>query len=43
VRDENNAVIVRARAAGELTFVGKGAGSLPTASAVLSDVIEIAI
>jgi homoserine dehydrogenase len=43
VRDENNAVIVRAKAAGELIFVGKGAGSLPTASAVLSDVIEIAI
>jgi homoserine dehydrogenase len=43
VRDENNAVIVRARAAGELIFVGKGAGSLPTAAAVLSDVIEIAI
>lgn len=43
VRDENNAVIVRAKAAGELIFVGKGAGSLPTASAVLSDVLEIVI
>jgi len=42
VRDENNAVIVRARAVGEMLFVGKGAGSLPTAAAVLSDVIEIA-
>src|SRR5436190_11700606 len=43
VRDENNAVIVRAKAVGEMIFVGKGAGSLPTAAAVLSDVIEIAI
>jgi homoserine dehydrogenase len=43
VRDENNAVIVRAKAVGEMLFVGKGAGSLPTAAAVLSDVIEIAI
>jgi len=42
VRDENNAVIIRGRAVGELTFVGKGAGSLPTAAAVLSDVIELA-
>ena len=42
VRDENNAVIVRGRAVGEMLFVGKGAGSLPTAAAVLSDVIEIA-
>jgi homoserine dehydrogenase len=43
VRDENNAVIVRATAVGEMIFAGKGAGSLPTAAAVLSDVIEIAI
>jgi len=42
VRDENNAVIVRGKAVGEMLFVGKGAGSLPTAAAVLSDVIEIA-
>jgi homoserine dehydrogenase len=42
VRDENNAVMVRARAAGEMFFVGKGAGAMPTAAAVLSDVIEIA-
>ncbi len=42
VRDENNAIIIRARAVGEMLFVGKGAGSLPTAAAVLSDVIEIA-
>jgi len=41
VRDENNGVIVRGRATGELFFAGRGAGSLPTAAAVLSDVIEI--
>jgi len=41
VRDENNAVIVRASAVGEMLFTGKGAGSLPTAAAVLSDVIEL--
>jgi homoserine dehydrogenase len=42
IRDENNAVVIRGRAVGELMFQGKGAGSLPTAAAVLSDVIEIA-
>ena len=42
VRDENNAVVIRGRATGELTLGGKGAGALPTAAAVLSDVIEIA-
>jgi len=41
IRDENNGVIVRGRATGELFFAGRGAGSLPTAAAVLSDVIEI--
>ncbi|MBI2214094.1 MAG: homoserine dehydrogenase [Acidobacteria bacterium] len=42
VRYENNALVVRARAAGELTFLGRGAGALPTASAVLADIIDIA-
>jgi homoserine dehydrogenase len=42
VRDENNAVVIRGKATGELTLTGKGAGALPTAAAVLSDVIEIA-
>jgi homoserine dehydrogenase len=42
IRDENNAVVIRGRAVGDLMFQGKGAGSLPTAAAVLSDVIEIA-
>ena len=39
--DENNAVQIRGRAAGELLLVGKGEGALPTATAVLSDVVEI--
>jgi homoserine dehydrogenase len=42
VRDENNAVLVRGDAVGEMLFSGKGAGSLPSASAVLSDVVDIA-
>jgi homoserine dehydrogenase len=41
VRDENNAVVIRSRAVGELTLSGKGAGALPTAAAVLADVIAI--
>jgi homoserine dehydrogenase len=42
VRDENNAVLVTGDAVGEMLFHGKGAGSLPSASAVLSDIVEIA-
>ena len=41
VRDEFNAVVVKARAAGEITLIGRGAGSGPTASAVVSDVIAV--
>jgi homoserine dehydrogenase len=37
-----NVVVVHADAAGELTLYGAGAGSLPSAGAVWSDVIEIA-
>jgi len=40
-KGENNAVLIRGRAVGEMLFAGKGAGSLPTAAAVLSDVIEL--
>jgi len=43
VRHENNAVLVKGDAVGEMLFYGKGAGSLPTASAVLSDIIDIAV
>ncbi|MFN8139264.1 MAG: homoserine dehydrogenase [Fimbriimonadales bacterium] len=42
VRNEDNAVIISGDAIGEMVFHGKGAGSLPTASAVLSDLVEIA-
>ena len=42
IRDETNAVLLRGRAVGEMLFVGKGAGALPTAAAVLADVIDVA-
>jgi homoserine dehydrogenase len=42
IRDENNAVLLRGDAVGEMLFSGKGAGSMPSASAVLSDVVDIA-
>lgn len=42
IRNENNAVVVRGDAVGEMLFSGKGAGSLPSATAVLSDLVEIA-
>jgi len=42
VRNEFNGVLLRSEAAGEMMFVGPGAGSLPSASAVLADVIELA-
>lgn len=43
VGDAFNAVFVDTDCAGEMTFVGRGAGSLPTASAVIADCIDIAI
>lgn len=39
VVDEQNAVIIRGRAVGEVVLSGRGAGSMPTAAAVLSDVL----
>ncbi len=42
VSNEFNAVFVRGNAVDELMFYGKGAGPLPTGSAVLGDVLEIA-
>jgi homoserine dehydrogenase len=42
VREAFNAVYVEAEAAGELMFYGRGAGALPTASAVVGDVIDVA-
>ena len=42
VRDVFNAVFVVGAEAGELMFLGRGAGGGPTASAVVGDIIEIA-
>lgn len=42
VRGVYNAVFLHADQAGDLLFYGKGAGRLPAASAVMSDVISIA-
>jgi homoserine dehydrogenase len=42
VRDAFNAVYVEAEAAGELMFYGHGAGAMPTASAVVGDLIDVA-
>jgi homoserine dehydrogenase len=41
VRDEFNAVVIRARATGEITLIGKGAGAGPTAAAVVADVMAV--
>ncbi|MCM1054131.1 MAG: homoserine dehydrogenase [Bacteroides sp.] len=42
VNDVFNAILVRGDATGDLVFYGKGAGKLPTASAVVSDIIMAA-
>ncbi|MFY9114012.1 MAG: homoserine dehydrogenase [Dethiobacteria bacterium] len=42
VYNEFNALFVEGNAVGELMFYGKGAGALPTASAVVSDIIDAA-
>lgn len=42
VRDAYNAVFIEAESAGELMFYGRGAGGLPTASAILGDVVAVA-
>ncbi|UOE93660.1 homoserine dehydrogenase [Alkalihalobacillus sp. LMS39] len=41
VNDEYNAVYVYGEAVGETMFYGPGAGSLPTATAVMSDVVTV--
>ena len=41
VNDVFNGIVVRGDSVGEVMFYGHGAGKLPTASAVMSDVIEI--
>ena len=42
VNDVYNAVYVRGDAVGDVMFYGRGAGSMPTGSAVVGDIIEIA-
>lgn len=42
VHNENNAVFVLGEAAGETMYYGPGAGELPTASSVVSDIITVA-
>ena len=42
VNDVFNAILVRGDATGDVMFYGKGAGKLPTASAVVSDIIMAA-
>jgi len=41
VKNEYNAVYVNGEAVGETMFYGPGAGSLPTATAVMSDVVSV--
>ncbi len=41
VKNEYNAVYVNGESVGETMFYGPGAGSLPTATAVMSDVVEV--
>ena len=42
VRDEFNGVYLRGEAAGSMLLYGKGAGALPTAQAVLGDLLAVA-
>ncbi len=41
IRNEFNAVLVKGNAVGDAMLVGKGAGPLPTGSAILSDIIDV--
>lgn len=41
VNDVFNGILVSAEAVGELMFYGKGAGRIPTAGAVLADIVEV--
>jgi homoserine O-acetyltransferase len=42
VEEEYNAIYLRCRSAGDLSFFGKGAGGLATGTAVLGDLIDLA-
>lgn len=41
IQNENNAVLVKGAAVGTTMFVGPGAGKMPTANSVLSDIIAV--
>ena len=41
VRHENNALFLEASNVGEMTLIGKGAGGAPTASAVVSNILDV--
>ena len=41
ISDVFNGILVKGKVSGELMFYGKGAGKLPTAGAVVSDIIDI--
>ena len=41
VRDAFNAVFVHGDAMDDLTFMGRGAGEMPTASAVMGDIVDV--
>jgi homoserine dehydrogenase len=43
VVDEQNAVIIRGRAVGDVFLSGRGAGSMPTAAALLGDVLDVTV
>ncbi len=42
VQNEFNAIFIEGEAVGELMFYGKGAGAMPTATAVVADLVEAA-
>ncbi|GAA0734013.1 homoserine dehydrogenase [Clostridium oceanicum] len=41
IENENNAILVKGNAVGEVSFCGKGAGMLPTASSVFADIVDV--
>ena len=42
IEDVYNGILVRGRVSGDLLFYGMGAGKLPTAGAVVTDILDIA-
>ncbi len=42
VDDVFNAILVRGNIVGDVMFMGKGAGKLPTASAIVADIVDVA-